>query len=87
MSATTQFRGHADDVADRAAQSVNETGNAAAAAVRDASRKVTAAVNDFGDRASSATQELTRRVEQQPLSSVAIAVGTGFVLGLLLGRR
>ncbi len=85
-SATTKLPGLVDE-GDRASKAINDSAHAAGAAVRDASRKVTAAVNDIGDRASDATQQLTRRVEQQPLSSVAIAVGVGFFLGLILGRR
>jgi ElaB/YqjD/DUF883 family membrane-anchored ribosome-binding protein len=89
MGATTTqtLREQTDEAAERAARRISDAADAAGAAVRGASHKVTAAVGDIGDRASAATHDLTRRVEQQPLTSVLVAAGAGFVVGLLMGRR
>jgi ElaB/YqjD/DUF883 family membrane-anchored ribosome-binding protein len=87
-TATTQnFRAQADNAADRAAQGISDAASAAGTAVRDATRKVGATAADLGDRASEASHDLSRRVEQQPLTSVLVAAGVGFVAGLLLSRR
>ncbi len=86
-STTQNYRAQAENVADRAAQSINEAANAAGSAVRDATRTVSAAASEIGDRATHATQDLSRRVEEQPLTSLLIAAGAGFLVGLVLGRR
>jgi ElaB/YqjD/DUF883 family membrane-anchored ribosome-binding protein len=44
-------------------------------------------MGDLSDRANAASSDLSRRLEQQPLTSVMIAAGAGFLVGLLLGRR
>lgn len=87
-TATTQdFRAQAENAADRTAKGISDATHAAGAAVRDASRKVSATADEIGERATDATRDLSRHVEQQPLASILIAAGAGFVAGLLLGRR
>jgi ElaB/YqjD/DUF883 family membrane-anchored ribosome-binding protein len=76
---------------DRAAQTVGEAANAAGAAVRDAGAHIRDAAADFGARvrktADGTANDLAKRVEQQPLSSIVVAAGVGLVAGMLLARR
>jgi ElaB/YqjD/DUF883 family membrane-anchored ribosome-binding protein len=76
---------------DRAAQTVGEAANAAGAAVRDARAQIRDVAADIGARvrksADETANDLAKRVERQPLSSIVVAAGVGLVAGLLLARR
>jgi ElaB/YqjD/DUF883 family membrane-anchored ribosome-binding protein len=81
----------ASNFEDRATQSVGEAANAASAAVRDASAQIRDTAADIGARvrksADATATDLGKRVEKQPLSSIAMAAGFGLIAGLLLARR
>jgi ElaB/YqjD/DUF883 family membrane-anchored ribosome-binding protein len=76
---------------ERATQTVGEAANAAGAAVRDAGAQIRDAAAGIGARvrksADETANDLAKRVEQQPLSSIMVAAGVGLVAGLLLARR
>ena len=96
-----QFRSAERDIRDkvgntaRAAEDINQQISEAAAeageALRDAARRVSAVAGDVGQRAyeqgNRYSKEMMDRVERQPLTSLAIAAGIGFVAGMLLTRR
>jgi ElaB/YqjD/DUF883 family membrane-anchored ribosome-binding protein len=77
----------ADDISQRVGAAAADAG----AAVRDAAKKVSAVASDFGqqtlERGNRYGKEVISQVESQPLTSVLIAAGAGFVAGLLLARR
>jgi ElaB/YqjD/DUF883 family membrane-anchored ribosome-binding protein len=70
--------------ADRVSQSVNQAATAAGAAMRDAAADLNQRV---GRQADEAVQQLSRKVEDQPLTALVIAGGVGLLAGLLLARR
>jgi ElaB/YqjD/DUF883 family membrane-anchored ribosome-binding protein len=76
---------------DRAAQSVGDAANTAGAAMRNAGAQIRDTAADFGARvrksADETTNDLVKRVEKQPLSSIMVAAGVGLVAGMLLARR
>jgi ElaB/YqjD/DUF883 family membrane-anchored ribosome-binding protein len=66
----------ANDVTDRVAAQVEDTVSDLAQRGRDASRSVREVSDNFGTA-------LDRSLEKQPMTTLALAVGVGFLLGAL----
>jgi ElaB/YqjD/DUF883 family membrane-anchored ribosome-binding protein len=86
-AATEQTANGISDAARIAGSAVRDASHRVADAANSAASNIAGAASTVGARASEAAQEFSHRVERQPLTSVLIAAGAGFVIGLVLGRR
>ncbi|HTZ70495.1 MAG TPA: hypothetical protein VMB71_07595 [Acetobacteraceae bacterium] len=69
---------------DRLGRAVNDAAASAGAALRDTAADLNQRV---GRQADEAVQELSRRVEAQPITALLVAGGIGLLAGMLLARR
>ena len=73
------------------ASAPDSTIQAASDALKDMGRKASEAINEFADNATATTErmreEVSRRVEEQPVTSLLIAASVGLILGILLVKR
>jgi len=83
-----------DTVQERAssiAQNVQQMGSDAVGAVKEHAQQVRDTAvgyyEDGRDRAMQLEHRLEKRVKQNPLNSVLIAIGCGFLLGMLVRRK
>lgn len=86
----TKFQNVSGD-ADRVTQSTHDAAQAAGSALRDATgvaRDAAYRINETVSRQTDrAVEDLSRRVEEQPITALLVAGGIGLVAGMLLARR
>jgi ElaB/YqjD/DUF883 family membrane-anchored ribosome-binding protein len=94
MANTKQLKNDAATVADRAttvAEDIKDLGAAAKRTLADSADAVRETANEYLEQGRAKAREAGERVQKQvgekPMTSVLLAAGIGFVLGMLWVRR
>ncbi|MGH9717643.1 MAG: hypothetical protein ACRD4R_13080 [Candidatus Acidiferrales bacterium] len=87
MEKTSEYLGSTAHVAAKAAGAVVDGAKVAKGAVVDGAKAAKGAAVRSYDAAGTAVSVTGRQIRRKPVTAVLSAIGVGFVIGLLIGRK